>query len=377
MDFEFPADTLMLRDMLRRFLEKDARPLEMDYFNSGALKPEQRAKLRRAIEQLGLWGYLAPEKFGGAGLDSVTACLIEEELGGTFIPLEMGEVPVMLYACQGEQVGQFLEPALEGSRRAIIAAREPAPASVLPETWSTIMQPSGDGFLLNGQKILSIRPEANDFFIILARSSATGNNKELTAFLLEPNTPGLSVSLNGGMFLCLQDCKTGQASLLGEAGDALKLAAGEAPRAWIRMGARYVGMVERLIEMATEHARDWISLGAALAQRPAIQRILAELRVQVESTRWLVYHTAWLADTQPPEKLRIPAAQVRLASGELLKRAVDSTTMVFLGPGPSAQIEPRRLVQSVVPMDALEQGLEQARAMIANQMLDLSQILDS
>ena len=73
----------------------------------------------------------------------MTACLIEEELGGTFIPLEMGEVPAMLYACQGDQVSQFLEPALEGSRRAIIAAREPAPAGVLPETWSTITQPSG------------------------------------------------------------------------------------------------------------------------------------------------------------------------------------------------------------------------------------------
>jgi acyl-CoA dehydrogenase len=373
MDFEFPADTLMLRDMLRRFLQKEARPLEMDYFNSGALKPEQRAKLRRAIEQLGLWGYLAPEEFGGAGLDTVTACLIEEELGGTFIPLEMGEVPAMLYACQGDQVGQFLEPALEGSRRAIIAAREPAPASTLPETWSTITQPNGDDYLLNGRKILSVRPDADDFFIVLARSIPEGKNTDLTAFLLEQDTPGLSVSLNGGVFLNLQDCVAVQTSLLGEPGRALKLATSEAPRAWIRMGARYVGMVERLIEMACEHARDWISLGAALSIRPAIQRMLADLRAQVESTRWLVYHTAWLADTQPAEKLRIPAAQVRVASGELLKRAVDTTTMVFLGPGPSAQIEPRQMVQSVIPMDALEQGLEQARAVIARQMLDLSQ----
>jgi acyl-CoA dehydrogenase len=374
MDFEFPEDTLMLRDMLRRFLQKEARPLEMDYFNSGVLKPEQRLKLRRAIEQLGLWGYLAPEQFGGAGLDTVTACLIEEELGGTFIPLEMGEVPAMLYACQGDQIGQFLEPALEGSRRAIIAAREPAPASVLPETWSTITQPVGDDYLLNGRKILSLRPEADDFFIILARSSPEGKNSELTAFLLEPDTPGLNISNNGGVYLNLQDCTVGRASLLGEPGGALKLATSEAPRAWIRMGARYVGIVERLIEMACEHARDWVSQGAALSIRPAIQHMLADLRVQIESTRWLVYHAAWLADTQPPEKLRVPAAQVRLASGELLKRAVDSTTMVFLGPGPSTQIEPRRLVYSIIPMDALDQGLEQARAVITKQMLDLPQV---
>ena len=108
MDFEFPDDTLMLRDMLRRFVQKEARPLEMDYFNTGSLKPEQRARLRRSVEQLGLWGYLAPEEFGGAALDMVTSCLIEEELGGTFLPLEMGNVPPMLYACQGDQVGKVL-----------------------------------------------------------------------------------------------------------------------------------------------------------------------------------------------------------------------------------------------------------------------------
>jgi hypothetical protein len=56
MDFEFSPDSLMLRDMLRKFVQKDARPLEMAYFTSGSLRPEESARLRSAIEQLGLWG---------------------------------------------------------------------------------------------------------------------------------------------------------------------------------------------------------------------------------------------------------------------------------------------------------------------------------
>ena len=71
--------------------------------------------------------------------------------------------------------------------------------------------------------------------------------------------------------------------------------------------------------------------------------------------------------------LRILAAQVRLASGTMLKRAVDSATMIYTGPGPSSQIDPQRFVQSAVPMDALEIALEQARAVVANQILNLSQ----
>ena len=149
------------------------------------------------------------------------------------------------------------------------------------------------------------------------------------------------------------------------------MSAGEARRAWIRTGARYVGMVERLIEMSSEHARDWVSLGAPLAARPAIQRMLAEMRVDVEGARWLVYHAAWLADTGGDGALRGPAAQVRLATGEMLQRSVDRATMLFAGPGTSEQIEPNRLIRSLVPAEALQIALDQARAVIAAQMLSV------
>jgi alkylation response protein AidB-like acyl-CoA dehydrogenase len=125
--------------------------------------------------------------------------------------------------------------------------------------------------------------------------------------------------------------------------------------------------------MASEHARDWISLGAPLSIRPAIQRVLADIRVEVESIRWLVYHTAWTIDTGGNDKIKVLAAQVRLASGQMLKRAVDYSTLVYNGPGPSSQIEPNRLVYSVVPMDALELALEQARIVIADEMLHLQE----
>ena len=159
-------------------------------------------------------------------------------------------------------------------------------------------------------------------------------------------------------------CRYREQSILGAPGGALTLAAQEAPKAWIRSGARYVGMVARLLEMSLEHARDWISLGDALAVRPAVQRMLAEMHVEVEVARWLTYHAAWQADTGAGDDLRSAAAQVRLATGEMLKRAVDRATMIFAGPGPSSQIEPQRFVRSVAPPEVLDLALEQARAVI-------------
>ncbi len=360
MDFDFPPDLLMLRDMLRRFVQKEARPLEMKYFTAGALTPEERRRLREAVEQMGLWGAAVPEKFGGGGLDTVSACLIEEELGQTFVPVEMGDAPPMLFACTGEQVQHFLEPALAGERRAMLAAREPG--ALRPEMWTTAAAPDGDEFILNGRKSIAAFPGADDFFIVFAKAPPG-----LTAFMLDANHAGVAVSANGEILLRLCDCRAGRAAILGEPVRALALGADEAPRTWIRMGARYVGLVERLIEMATGHARDWIALGAALAVRPAVQRMVAEMRVEAESARWLVYHAAWLADKGEP--VREAAAQVRLFTGEMVQRAVDRVTMIYAGPGPSPEVEPQRLARSAVPAEALELALDHARAAVAAEVL--------
>jgi len=360
MDFELSSDTLMLREMLQRFVEDEAKPLEMKYFNSGALEPKERARLRTVIEQMGLWGAAVPEKFGGGGLDMITACLLEEELGKTFIPLELGDVPPLLYACRDSQVKQFLTPALSGERHPILAIREPG--LVRPEAWTTTATWEGDAFILNGRKSLSANPTPDDFLIVFAKAPVG-----FSAFALEIDQPGMKIHQNGSIVLDLDHCRVEPGSLLGEDGQAFSLGVEDAPRASIRTGARYIGFAQRLLAMAAAYANDWISLEAPLKNRPSIQRMLAELDVQIKSTRWLMYHAAWLADKQEP--LRIPAAEVRLATGELLHKAVDLSTMIFGGSGPSPEIEIHRYVHSAIPMEALELGLEIARATIADQVL--------
>jgi acyl-CoA dehydrogenase len=367
MDFDFPPDTLMLRDMLRRFVQKEARPLEMEYFNRGELSVEARARLRRAIEQLGLWGAFVPEQLGGGGLDQVTACLIEEELGGTFIPVELGNVTPLLYACAGEQISRFLEPALAGERQAVLAAREPG--RLRPEEWTARADPDQEGWVLQGQKSIALRPAREDFLIVFTRSP-----QGMTAFLLEP-VAGMQVcpaaSEHGAYLLNLQGVRVGGDAILGDPGQALTLGAAEAPLDWVRLGARYVGIAGRLAEMAAAHAREWVSLGAPLAARPAIRQMLVDLHVDVAAARWMVYHAAWLADAGQTTPLRQAAAQVRLFSGEMLQRAVDRVTMIFTGPGPSPQIEAKRLVGNLAPPEVLEFGIEQARAMLASGLLSV------
>lgn len=374
MDFDFAQDTLMVRDMLQRFIQKDVRPLEMKFFTSGALEPGERAHLRRAIEQMGLWGVTVPEEFGGGGLDLVTTCLMEIELGKVFVPLEIGEVPDLLYRCSGNQISRYLEPALAGDRRAILAVREPE--AVRPQDWTMCAEPGGNGsqgdYLLNGQKLVGTCPQPEDFFVVIAKSP-----QDFTAFLVDPDDSLLtwSASKPDGREFTVQfsDYRAGQEAVLGEPGGALQMIASAGPIVRIRTGARYVGIVERLLEMAVEHAKDWVAFGAPVSVRPAVQRMLAETQAELESARWLVYHAAWLADLGREAQARRTAAYVRLITGKLLQAAVDRVTLIYAGPGPSGEIDPGQLVYSTVPPEALEIALEKARAEITVALLDLTQ----
>jgi alkylation response protein AidB-like acyl-CoA dehydrogenase len=372
MDFNFPDDAVMLRDMLRRFVQKEAQPLEMKYFTDGALAPEEIGRLRRSIEQLGLWGLMLPECYGGGGLDLVTSCVIQEELGQTFIPVEIGEITPLLYACEGEQVTNYLEPALSGERHPILAAREVG--KVRPEEWTATASPiEGESgcYFLNGRKTISTTPGNSDFFIIFAHTTGVPTRRGLTAFLLDADHPGLCVSNNGAIGLIIHDCQVSARAVLGKPGEALSIASEEAPRAWIQTGARYIGIVQRLLDMSVTYARDWVVLDAPLAIRPAIQRMIAEMSAELESSRWLVYHAAWLIDRDGIAPSRLQAMQVRLVTGDLLNRAIDRVTMIFAGPGPSSPIDPQRLARSAVPYEALELSLEYARAAISSEVLGL------
>jgi acyl-CoA dehydrogenase len=275
--------------------------------------------------------------------------------------VEIGEVTPLLFNCRESQIQQYLQPALAAKRKAFVAAREPG--GLQPELWKTEALRRADRWVVNGRKEVTGLPGTEDFWILFARS-ASGP----TAFLVDADTPGLTLRSGKGVLLDVQEAVLSVGSILGAEGRAFQLAREYAPISWIRSGARYLGVVSRLLEMASEHARDWVALGAALSVRPAIRRMLAETQVDLESCRWLVYHAAWMADRG--QAIRAPASQVRLGTGVMLQKAVDRTTMLFAGPGPSPQIELNRFVRSAAPAALLEWALEQAREAVAFGVLE-------
>jgi acyl-CoA dehydrogenase len=366
MNFEFGEEATMIRDMMRRFVQKDARPLEMPLFNQGELTPEQEETLKSKImDQMGLWGVTVPERYGGEELDMISGCLIEEELGQTFVPVEYGDVTPVLFACNEEQATMYLEPAVEGDRRAVFALREPA--GLAPEEWQTRAAHNDAGYVLNGRKSLGRRPRDEDFYIVFAQS-----DEGVTAFLVEPNNPG--VVLTGSSEITLDDCHVPAGAVLGDVGQGLKLGRDYLASQQVKMGARYVGMAQRLLEMSAQYARDWVSMGQPLALRPAVMRMIAEMAVDIQAARYLVYHAAWKLDEG--EDTRDDAAAIRLFTGQMIRSTIDKTIMVYGGTNYLEKEPALRMYHNLVPDKALELALEHSRMAVANHYLELQAMME-
>lgn len=365
MEFELDEEVIMIRDMMRRFVQKDAQPLEMPLFNQGELTLEQEASLKhKIIEQMGLWAVTVPEDYGGGELDMLSTCLIEEELGQTFVPVDYGDITPLLFGCRDDQVEAFLEPAVEGERRPVLALREPGRPA--PETWQTTVVRDGEDLILRGHKLLGHKPRPEDFYIVFARM-----DEGVTTFLVEPDAAG--VRLNGAAEVSFDGCVLSQDAVLGEIGGAFRLGADRLPHQAVKMGARYVGMAQRLLDMSAQYAKDWVSMGQPLALRPAVMRMVAEMAADIQAARYMVYHAAWLLDEE--QEARHEALMVRLFTGEMIRKAIDKTIMVHGGTSYLEQAPAIRMYRNLVPDESLEIGLENSRMAVAEHYLELQTLL--
>ncbi len=373
MDFTIPEEAAMIRDMMRRFVQKEMRPLEMKLFSMAAaspegkheMPPEMAEELKNKVLQMGLWALTVPEDLGGMELDLLSACLVEEELGQSFIQVDIGDIPPALYSCNDEQAEKYLTPAVEGAKRPCLALREPG--AINPSDWKTTAHTADDGYVLNGVKTLAKGGLPDDFYLVFARDEDAGGG--VTCFLLDPDLEGVTVGANGhGLELQLKGCTVGRDRVLGEPGKGLSLGAEHAPAGLLKLAARYVGIAKRLLEMSAMYARDWVALGKPLAERPAVRRMLAEMATEIEAARLMVYQAATRIDGG--EDARYDAIAARTYAVGMLQRAIDRAVMIHGGPGFPAEQPALRMYLNLVPEETLDTALELGQTAIAAHVIE-------
>ena len=138
MDFEIPEELKMIQKLVRDFVTDQLKPLERIVLGRAAdlsdaqmyLPLEKEQELMGMAKDMGLWGVSLPEELGGAGLDILGNCLVEEELAQTVVPFRFGDVPPILFDCNDEQREKYLSPALNRQKYPYLALMEPERAGL-------------------------------------------------------------------------------------------------------------------------------------------------------------------------------------------------------------------------------------------------------
>ena len=342
MDFTLPDELVMLRDTLRRFVERELDPISEQVEEEDHIPDQVVAKLA----ELGLFGLGIPEEYGGQGLSVVGQCVANEELSRTNACFRtrigtnngIGSMGILLAGTE-EQKRRFLPELASGRMVGAFALTEANAGSDASRIETTAVR-RGDRYLLNGTKQFITNGDIAGVFTVMAVTDRSRGPKGVSAFLVEKGFPGFSVGkverkmgMRGShsVELHFDDCEVPASSLLGREGEGFKIAMQVLDKGRLTMAACALGALEKLKELSTEYAKTRVTFGEPIANRQAIQWMLVEMAMSAYAVRWATYHAAWKLDRG--ERVTEEAAMVKVLATEAANKAADSAVQIHGGMG--------------------------------------------
>ncbi|MGW9349313.1 acyl-CoA dehydrogenase family protein [Nocardiopsis flavescens] len=378
-DFSLSEEQRAVRDWVRTFVERELVPLENGVLrreregHPPGLDREERARLRELARKSDFWGVETPVEYGGMGLDPVTAAVIEIELGRTFLTFKFGgEADNILYHCNEEQRERYLLPTIAGEKRSCFAITEPGAGSDAKAIRARAVR-DGDTWVINGEKTFITGGNEADFAMVFAVTDPErGANGGVTCFLVDRDMGWTSEPIDTmgerrPASLVFQDVRVPHGNILGEEGEGFTLA-----MQWIGKGryllpARAVGSCERLLTMAVEYSRTRETFGAPIADRQAIQWMIADSQVEIEALRLLVLHAAWQVGAGRDS--RHAQSIAKLFGGVKANEIVDRVLQIHGGMGYTRELPIERFYRDLRLLRIFEGTDEIQRRTIARDLL--------
>jgi acyl-CoA dehydrogenase len=344
MDFNLPEELQMLKDTVRKFVDKELIPIEMHTIENMELKPDIRERLEKKTKEMGLWMFDVPEEYGGGGLGSLAQVLVWEELSRTVALPSRGqgifgpEVRPILYALNPEQKKRFMDPVLRGEKKLCFMQTEPDAGSD-PASMKTRAVRQGDYYIINGTKrFITGAGDADIGQLMAVTDPAKGAHGGISCFMVDMKTPGLTLvtrykTMMGEepWHITFDDMKVPAENLVGKEGEGFKLAQKWLGIGRLKHGARALGVAERCIEMGASYSKQRVTFGKPLSERQGITFKLADSYVELHAARLMVYQAAWKNDQK--QDIRNEAYMAKLFADEMSFRVVDRVLQIHGGIG--------------------------------------------
>ena len=340
MDFTLTETQEITRKTVRDFAEQEIIP-QSRAFDESQEFPHAWAK---KMGELGLMGVFVPEKYGGAGLDTLCYAITIEELSradasaGVIAAVCNGLVcePILRYGTE-DQKREYLVPVARGAWIGAYALTEPGSGSDAAAMRTTAAL-EGDEWVLNGTKSFATNGSAARVVVAYAR---TGPKKhDISAFLVPTDAKGFSVlkkedkmgiRASDTVLLGFDGMRIPKENLLGEMHKGFTIAMATLDGGRIGIAAQALGIAQRALEESLRHAKEREAFGEKLAAFQAIQWKLADMATEIEAARLLTYRAAHMEDLE--QRHTYESSVAKLFASEAAHRAVDSAVQIHGGYG--------------------------------------------
>jgi alkylation response protein AidB-like acyl-CoA dehydrogenase len=340
-DLALTEEQELIRETARAFCDREIVPHVREWDRSERMDLGIVAKLA----EVGFLGCALPEEHGGMGLDSVSYCLVMEELGRADSSVR-GIVSVnnglagKTIAKWGteEQKAEWLPRMADGSGLGCYALTEPGSGSD-PASLVTRAERDGGGWVISGSKIFITLGSWAGVALVFARTGGEGA-RGITCFLVPTGSDGFSASkIDGKLGLRAQDTaelvldgvRVPDSARLGDEGAGFKVAMSALDNGRISLAAGSVGIAAGCLDACVGYAGERRQFGKPIAGFQLVQELLADMAVETEAARLMAWRAAYLADTGQPYTLA--ASQAKYYASEVAVRAANAAVQVHGGYG--------------------------------------------
>ncbi|RKR43399.1 acyl-CoA dehydrogenase family protein [Paraburkholderia sp. BL17N1] len=349
-------DHLMVRDALRTFVREAITPHAAAWDRERTFPKD----VHRQLAELGAYGVLVPEAYGGAGMDALALALILEEIaagdGGTSTAISVNNCPVcsiLLTFGNDAQKRDWLTPLARGEMLGAFCLTEPQAGSDASALRTTATR-DGDAYVLNGVKQFITSGKNGNLAIVMAVTDKAAGKRGISAFIVPTDTKGYVVARvedklgqhsSDTAQIIFEDCRVPAANLIGAEGEGYRIALSGLEGGRIGIAAQSVGMARAAFEAALSYAKERESFGAPLFSHQAVQFRLADMATQLEAARQLIWHAASLKDAGQP--CLTEAAMAKLFASEAAERICSAALQIHGGYGYLSDFPVERIYRDV------------------------------
>ncbi|MEX0804432.1 MAG: glutaryl-CoA dehydrogenase Acd [Candidatus Binatia bacterium] len=376
MDFELSEELMAVRELAREFAEKEMAPTAAKDDKEHAF----RGDLVKKMGELGFYGSVIPETYGGNGLGFLAMVLITEEVARVHsamrvaINMQIGPALTLLQFGTEEQKKKLIPPLVSGETIGCFAITEPDAGSDVAAMRTTATK-DGDHYVINGTKLWISNGPVADGGLLYTYTDRSQKHRGMTAFYADLRQTGVSrkpLETLGAHCsplgeLTFENFRIPAANRLGNEGDGFKVCMWQLNQTRLNCAAGALGLARAAKEAAINYAKERTQFGQKIGEFQMNQELIAQMIVHEEAARLLVYRAAWLADQNKPNNLETSIGKYTAA--EAANFAADAAMKILGAYGYSTEFPVERYYRDAKSYQIVEGSSNVQKMIIAQDAL--------